>query len=87
MEITCRQLLTFSTHYYHMSILSTLQRASVEFRIAYRREYGGERLNPTSVAITWAAPGADAPDAPAAPALTLAADTRSVRSKRYAAEE
>ena len=31
------------------------------------------------MAVTPTAPGADAPDAPAAPALTLAADTRSVR--------
>jgi hypothetical protein len=36
-------------------------------------------MQPTSLAVTSTAPGADAPDAPAAPALTLAADTRSVR--------
>ena len=36
-------------------------------------------MQPTSLAVTSTAPGAGAPDAPAAPALTLAADTRSVR--------
>jgi hypothetical protein len=36
-------------------------------------------MQPTSLAVTPTAPGADAPDAPAAPAFTLAADTRSVR--------
>jgi len=36
-------------------------------------------MQPTSLAVTSTAPGAVAPDAPAAPALTLAADTRSVR--------
>ncbi len=36
-------------------------------------------MQPTSLAVTPAAPGADAPEATAAPALTLAADTRSVR--------
>ena len=35
-------------------------------------------MQPTSLAVTSTAPGADAPDAPAAPPLTLAADTRSV---------
>ena len=41
-------------------------------------------MQPTSLAVTPTAPGACAPDAPAAPALTLAADTRSVRSLREA---
>ena len=36
-------------------------------------------MQPTSLAVTSTAPRADARDAPAAPALTLAADTRSVR--------
>ena len=36
-------------------------------------------MQPTSLAVTPAAPRANARDAPAAPALTLAADTRSVR--------
>jgi hypothetical protein len=36
-------------------------------------------MQPTSLAVTPTAPRADARDAPAAPALTLAADTRSVR--------
>jgi hypothetical protein len=36
-------------------------------------------MPPSSLAVTPTAPGAVAPDAPAAPALTLAADTRSVR--------
>jgi hypothetical protein len=35
-------------------------------------------MQPTSLAVTSTAPGADARAAPAAPALTLAADTRSV---------
>jgi hypothetical protein len=38
-----------------------------------------ERMQPTSLAVTPTAPRAVARDAPAAPALTLAADTRSVR--------
>ena len=38
-------------------------------------------MQPASLAVTSTAPGADAPDAPAAPALTLAADTRSVRQR------
>jgi hypothetical protein len=36
-------------------------------------------MQPTSLAVTPTAPRAVARDAPAAPALTLAADTRSVR--------
>jgi len=36
-------------------------------------------MQPTSLAVTSTAPGAVAPEASAAPALTLAADTRSVR--------
>ena len=36
-------------------------------------------MQPTSLAVTPTAPGADAPDAPAAPAFTLAGYTRSVR--------
>ncbi len=36
-------------------------------------------MQPTSLAVTSTAPRAVARDAPAAPALTLAADTRSVR--------
>ena len=38
-------------------------------------------MQPTSLAVTSTAPRADARDAPAAPALTLAADTRSVRAR------
>jgi hypothetical protein len=43
-------------------------------------------MQPTSLAVTPIAPGADAPEASAAPAFTLAADTRSVRGTRQMVE-
>jgi len=44
-------------------------------------------MQPTSLAVTPTAPRAAARDAPAAPALTLAADTRSVRLAQLRSEE
>ena len=46
-----------------------------------------ERMQPTSLDVTAAAPLADARDAPAAPLLTLAGDTQCVRHMPAEQEE